>query len=67
MRFIGILTTLAFIGYGISIYLDSGDLNSVDPDQIISKSKELIDDSKQAVEDINETVQEYKKKLDDLK
>lgn len=64
MRFLSLLITLSIIGYAISVYLDSGDLTSADPDKVMSKPKEFIDHAQQAADQINSQMQRHKDKLD---
>lgn len=66
MRFLSIIITLAIIGYAISIYIDSGNLQSADPEKIKSKPKEFIDHANQAADQFNESLKKQKKKLDDM-
>ena len=65
MRFLSILITLAIIGYAISIYLDSDDLKSSDPEKVMSKPKEFIDHARQATDQMNENLKKQKKSLED--
>jgi len=66
MRFLSILITLAIIGYAMSIYIDSGNLKSADPDKVMSKPKEFIDRSTQAVDMLNEKLKKQKERMDDI-
>lgn len=66
MRFLSLLITLAIIGYAMSIYIDSGNLTSADPEHIKSKPKEFIDHTSQAVDELNKSMQRQKKQLDNL-
>ncbi len=64
MRFIGILITLAAVGYAISIYLGSSSVTTASPDGGRSQPKDYIDQAKQSVGTLNQTLQKHKEKLD---
>jgi len=66
MRFLSILITLAIIGYAMSIYIDSGNLQSADPNKVMSKPKEFIDHTSETVDLLNKKLQEQKKRMDDI-
>lgn len=64
MKFIGILISLAIIGYAISIYLDSPSLTSSSPDGTQSKPKDYIDQARESTDAINQSLQQGKERLD---
>lgn len=62
MKFIGLLVSLAIIGYAISVYMGSSSLTT---DGSQSTPKEYIDQTKQSVDAINQALQKDKARLDD--
>jgi len=65
MKLIGLLISLAIIGYAMSVYLSSSSLTSASPDGSQSTPKEYIDQTKQSVDAINQALQKDKARLDD--
>lgn len=64
MKFLGILISLAIIGYAITVYLDSSSLTNGSPEGIQSKPKDYIDQAKETTDAMSETLQAGKKRLD---
>lgn len=64
MKFIGLLISLALVGYAMSVYLDSSSLTSASPDGSLSTPKDYIDATKQSVDAVNQALQKGKGKLD---
>ena len=64
MKFLSLIITLAIIGYAMSLYIDSGNLKSADPEKAMSKPKEFIDHSRQAVDQLNESLKKQKESMD---
>jgi hypothetical protein len=62
MRLIGLLVTLAVIGYTTYIYLGSS--NTTLSNGIQTKPAEYIDQTNQSVDAINDALQKQKDKLD---
>ena len=64
MKFIGLIISLAIIGYAISIYLDKPGLTTASPDGAQSKPKDYIDQARQSTDAINQSLQQGKERLD---
>ncbi len=57
MRFLGLIITLAIIGYSVHIYLGSSQTAETTPEQ-------TIDQAKQATDAMNQSLQRSQDKLD---
>jgi hypothetical protein len=64
MKLLGLLITLAIIGYAMSTYMGSSGLNTVSPDGSQSKPKDYIDKTRQSVDTINQSLKKDKERLD---
>ena len=64
MKFLGLLISLAIIGYAMTVYLDSSRLTTASPDGSASTPKEYIDQAKQAADIMNQSLQKDKERLD---
>ena len=64
MKLIGLLISLAIIGYAMSVYLNSSSLTSASPDGSVSKPKDYLDQAQQSVDAINQSLQKDKERLD---
>ncbi len=64
MKFIGLLISLAIIGYTMSVYMKSSSLTTASPDGSTSTPKEYIDKTQQSVDAINQALQRDKERLD---
>lgn len=62
MRLIGLLVTLAVLGYTIHIYLQSSNLPTTNGVQ--TKPAEYIDQARQSVGDINKAMQNQQDQVD---
>jgi len=62
MRLIGLLVTLAVLGYTIYMYLGSS--STISPEDIQTKPAEYIDQAGQSADAINDAIQKQKDKLD---
>ena len=65
MRLIGLLVTLAIVGYVTYIYLQSSNMTTANGVQ--TKPAEYIDQAKQSVGDINKAMQNQQSQLDKSK
>lgn len=64
MKFIGILISLAIIGYAITVYMGSSSLTTASPDGTQSTPKDYIDSAKQSTDAMNEALKTGKDRLD---
>lgn len=65
MRLIGLLVTLAILGYSIHVYLGSSSTVSVDGVQ--TKPVEYIDQAKQSTDALNDAMQKNQDKLENIR
>jgi hypothetical protein len=64
MKFIGLLISLAILGYAMSTYLGSSDLTTASPDGSQSRPKDYIDQAKRSAEAMSQSLQKGKERLD---
>ena len=65
MRLIGLLVTVAVLGYTAYIYLGSSSTTSVDGANV--KPAETIDKARQSIDSLNEVLKKQKQQLDDTR
>lgn len=65
MRLIGLLLTLAILGYVIKIYLGSSSVTSTDEDVNITHPQQTIERAEQATEQLNQALQDNQQRLDE--
>jgi len=65
MRLIGLLLTLAILGYVIKIYLGSSSVTSADEDGNISHPQQTIERAEQATEQLNQALQDNQQRFDE--
>ena len=65
MRLIGLLLTLAILGYVIKIYLGSSSITSPDEAGNITRPQQTIERAEQATEQLNQVLQDNQQRLDD--
>jgi len=65
MRLIGLLVTLAVLGYTTYIYLGSS--NTTSPDGVKTRPVEYVDQAKQSTDAINEAMKKQREQLDGAK
>ncbi len=63
MKFLGILITLAIIGYAVSVYLDSSNLPATPGGA--SKPADYIDEARKSTDAIGDALKTGKERLDD--
>ena len=65
MRLIGLLLTLAILGYVIKVYLGSSSVSSLDENANTSRPQQTIERAEQATEQLNQVLQDNQQRLDD--
>lgn len=65
MRLIGLLLTLAILGYVIKIYLGSSSVTSTDEDGNKTHPQQTIERAEQATEQLNQALQNNQQRLDE--
>ena len=63
MKLIGLLISLAIVGYAMSTYLSSSSLTSASPDGSVSKPKDYLDQTQKSVDAINQSLQKDKERI----
>ena len=66
MRFLGILVTLAIIGYGAHLYLKSNSTTTVQTLTPNSQPKQYIDQAKQTSDIISKSASQHTRAIEDM-
>ena len=66
MRLIGLLLTLAILGYVIKIYLGTSSVSTLDGDGSMTRPQQTIEHAEQATQQLNQVLQDNQQRLDDV-
>ena len=66
MRLIGLLLSLAILGYVISIYLDSSVESSDDGERYSSRPQQTIEQAEDSAKQLSEVLKNQQKKLEEV-
>ncbi len=63
MKLIGLLVSLAILGYAASIYLKSSKLSTASPDGSQSRPKDYLDDAQKSADAMKKSLQEQQERM----
>ncbi len=63
MKLIGLLISLAIIGYAMSIYMSSSSLTTASPDGSQSRPKDYLDDAQKSADVMKKSLQEQQERM----
>ena len=66
MRLIGLLLTLAVLGYVIKIYLGSSSVTSMDENGNMTRPQQTLEQAEQTTEQLNQVLQDHQQQLNEV-